>query len=138
MWSRVRRVRPSVWALAIYCALSFLYFGVRLLVEPGAQYIGPFDDPQIVIWAFGWFPHAILHGHNPLEASGLWAPIGVNLTWTTVAPGLSLIFAPIALLIGPFAAYNLAAMLMPAVSAWTAFLLCREIPRSFWPSPAGG
>ena len=61
-----RRDWSSPAAFAAYTALSLLYFGLRLLIEPGHQYIGPLDDPQIVIWAFGWFPHAILHGHNPL------------------------------------------------------------------------
>ena len=29
-------------------------------------------------------------------------------------------------------------MLLPAVAAWTAFLLCRHLTGSFWPSLAGG
>jgi hypothetical protein len=39
---------------------------------------------------------------------------------------------------GPDVGYNLAAMLAPALSAFTAYLLCRHVTRSFWPSLAGG
>ena len=60
-----RRDWSSPAAFAAYTALSLLYFGLRLLIEPGHQYIGPLDDPQIVIWAFAWLPHAILHGAEP-------------------------------------------------------------------------
>ena len=28
-------------------ALAFLYFGLRILIEPGSQYVGVLDDPQI-------------------------------------------------------------------------------------------
>ena len=36
-------------------------------------------------------------------------------------PGLALLFAPLTLFAGPFAAYDVAAVLAPAVAAWTAF-----------------
>src|SRR5476649_1423135 len=45
------RDRASLTALAGYCAVSFLYFGLRLLLESGRQYIGQVDDPQIPIWS---------------------------------------------------------------------------------------
>ena len=70
-----------------------------------------------MIWAFGWFPHAILHGHNPLVTPALWSPVGVNLTWSTTAVGLSVLVAPLTLLIGPFATYNVVTILMPVLAA---------------------
>ena len=139
--SRVgERAAGSGWssfaALLGYCAVSFLYFGLRLL--SGGQYVGPRDDPQIFIWSFAWLPHAILHGENPLITHAIWAPSGVNLTWTTFVPGLALLFAPLTLTLGAVASYNVAVVLIPAVSAWTAFLLCRHLTRALWPSLVGG
>jgi hypothetical protein len=63
---------------------------------------------------------------------------GVNLAWTTSVPGLAFPFAPLTLVFGPVVAYNVAAVLMPALDAWTAFLLCRYLTRSWWPSLLGG
>jgi hypothetical protein len=125
-------------ALAIYLFLSFALFGIRLIVHGGGTYPGIGVDPQIYTWSFAWWPHAILHGQNPIYTHVVWAPDGVDLAWVTSVPGLALLFAPLTLLAGPLAAYDAAAVLMPALAAWTAFLLCRHVTRSFWPSLAGG
>jgi hypothetical protein len=128
----------SLSAFALYCLVAFLYFGLRLLVEPGSQYVGYGTDPEIFIWSFAWWPHAILNGQNPFFTHAIWAPSGVNLVWTTSVPGLALLFSPLTLAFGAIASYNVAATLLPAFAAWTAFLLCRHLTRSFWPSLVGG
>jgi hypothetical protein len=136
---RLRRVRhPRGVALAAYLGLSFLYFGVPVAAHPGRQYVGEGVDPQIFIWSLAWWPHAILDWTNPIVSHAVWSPVGVNLAWTTSTPGLALAFAPVTLLAGPVVSYNLVAVLMPALAAWTAFLLCRHVTGSFWPSLAGG
>jgi hypothetical protein len=53
-------------------------------------------------------------------------------------PGLALLFAPLTLIAGPIASYNVAAILMPALAAWTAFLLCRYLTHAVWPSLVAG
>ena len=58
--------RASVAALAVYALARIPLLRPRPLIEPGRQYIGVFDDPQIPIWSFAWWLHAIEHGHNPL------------------------------------------------------------------------
>src|SRR5262249_7705995 len=82
--------------------------------------------------------HSVLHGQNPFVTHALWAPHGSNLVWTTAVPGLALLLAPVTLAAGAVAAYNTAAVLLPALAAWTAFILCPHITQSFWPSLAGG
>ena len=47
-------------------------------------------------------------------------------------------FAPLTALLGPVASFDIAAVLLPAVSAWTAYLLCRHLTGRFWPSLVGG
>jgi hypothetical protein len=132
------RRRGALGAFAIYLAVSFLAFGLRLLIEPGSQYIGSYDDPQITIWAFAWWPHALLQGQNPFVTHAVWPPVGVNLAWATSVPALSLAFAPLTLIAGAIASYNVAMVLLPALSAWAAFLLCRHLTAKWWPSLVGG
>ena len=132
------RRRLSLAAAGLYGFLAFLYLGLPPLVESGRQYVGYGYDPQIFIWAFAWWPHAILHGQNPFVTHEVWSPAGLNLTWTTTVPGLALVFAPLTLLAGPIVSYDVAAVLMPALSAWTAFLLCRHLTRAYWPALVGG
>jgi hypothetical protein len=132
------RSRAPVFALLTYTGIAFLYFGLRVVLRGDGAYVGHGVDPQIFIWSFGWWPHALLHGENPLVTHAIWAPSGLNLTWTTAVPGLAILFAPVTLLFGPLVAYNVAANLMPALAAWTCFLLCRRLTGSLWASFVGG
>jgi hypothetical protein len=130
--------RVDAAAFAIYCAVSFAYFGSWVASHPGRRLVGRSTDTNVFIWNFAWWPHALLHGENPIYTHAIWAPSGLDLAWAVSSPGLSLAFAPLTLLFGPLVSYNVAAVLMPALAAWTAFLLCRYVTKSFWPSLAGG
>jgi hypothetical protein len=118
--------------------VAFLLLGLPLIVTSGRQYLGHSYDPEIPIWAFGWFPHAILHGENPFITPAIWTPDGANLTWATTEPGLALLFAPLTLAVGAIGSYNVAETLLPALAAWSGYLLCRYIARSLWPAVVGG
>jgi hypothetical protein len=131
-------VRRSIAVLGGFVALSFCYFGLRLLPHFGRELVGFGSDPQIFVWSFAWWPHALLHGQNPFVTHAIFAPEGISLAWATTVPLLAIVFAPVTLAFGPVAAYNACAILLPALAAWTAFLLCRELTGRFWPSVAGG
>lgn len=130
--------RRAAVALAVYAGISFLYFGLPVAAHPGRSWVGTGADPQIFAWALAWWPHAILHWQNPILAHSVWTPVGLDLAWVSSIPGLALALAPVSVLAGPVVAYNAAALLAPALAAWTAFLLCRHLTRAFWPSLAGG
>jgi hypothetical protein len=132
------RNRTSFAVLGLYFLCAFVYFGIRVAAHPGRDYIGNGVDSQIFIWSLGWWPHAILHGENPLVAHAVWAPTGVNTTWITSIPGLAIPLAPLTIIAGPVVAYNTASVLIPALAAWTAYLLCRYVTKAFWPSVLGG
>ncbi len=130
--------RVNALVLLAYVLVAFGYFGVRLLPHPGRVILGYGRDPQIFIWAFAWWPHAIGTGQNPIVSHAIYAPHGIDLAWATSVPALAILFAPFTLLFGPTASFNLAAMLMPAVAAWTGYLLCRSVTRSVFASIFGG
>jgi hypothetical protein len=127
-----------VLAPTLYLGVSFLYFGLPVAAHPGRDWIGSGADPQIFVWSLAWWPHAILHWESPVVTHAVWPPVGLDLAWVSSIPALAAAFAPVTLAAGPVAAYNAAAVLMPALGAWTAFLLCRHVTRSFWPSLAAG
>ncbi len=133
-----RAWRTGLLVLLGYAAVSFAFFGWRLLPHPGRVVVGDGFDPQIFIWSFAWWPHAIATWTNPFVSHAIYAPSGVNLAWTASAPGLAVAFAPVTALFGPVAAYNAAIVLLPALAAWTAFLLCRHLTGSTWASLVGG
>src|SRR5438876_54024 len=100
------RWRTYVAALLGYAAVSCLLFGWRLLPHPGQKLIGfgaegKQRDPEIFVWSFAWWPHAIAHWTNPFFTHEIFAPTRINLTWTTSVPGLALAFSPLTWLLGP-------------------------------------
>ena len=107
-------------------SVSFAYFGARRLVHPGRYLVGDNRDPQIFVWSFAWWLHALSKWQNPFFSRGIYAPVGIDLVWATTVPALAVPFAPLTALVGPDITYNLAMVLVPALSAFTAFLLCRQ------------
>jgi hypothetical protein len=96
-------------------------------------------DPTSFMWTFEWWPHALLHGLNPLTPDIIWAPEGANLTQGGFAiPAAAIVLAPVTLAVGPFVSYNVASVLMPALASWFAFRLCRYLTDSFGPAFVGG
>jgi hypothetical protein len=133
-----RRARVDLLVLLGFAAVSFAFFGWRLLPHPGRVLLGATQDPEVYVWAFAWWPHALGAFTNPFYSHALYTPTGVDLAWTVTVPALALAFMPLTLLFGPVAAYNVAALLAPALAAWTAYLLCRYLTRSTWASLVGG
>ncbi|HEY4347115.1 MAG TPA: hypothetical protein VGM80_05955 [Gaiellaceae bacterium] len=130
----------SLGAFAGYAAISFVYFGLPLMPHPGRDLIGNGQqlDPEIFTWSFAWWPHALTSWTNPLFTHAIYAPQGINLTWTTSVPVLAYVFWPVTAAFGPAVAFNVAAIVLPALAAWTAFLLCRHLTGSVWASLVGG
>jgi hypothetical protein len=134
----LRRSKAS-WLVPLgYAAVSFVYFGWRLLPHPGRGVIGASHDSQIYIWSFAWWTHAIEHGQNPFLTHVLYAPTGIDTAWTLTVPGLAIVFVPVTALLGPVVSYNLAAVLMPVVCSWSAYVLFRYLTGSVWASFVGG
>jgi hypothetical protein len=134
---RLGSLPSTVGPLAIYTVLSVAYFG-RALLHGDRDFVGQTYDPQLFIWSLGWWPHAVLDGGNPFVTHAMWPATGVNLAWVTSVPGLAFVAAPLTLTAGPVTSYNVLAVALPALAAWTAFLLCRYLSGSWWPSLAGG
>lgn len=85
-----------------------------------------------------WWPHAILHGLNPFVTHYLWSPTGVNLATVAVIPSAALVMTPMTMLFGPVFSYNMLAVASPALSAFTAYLLCRRVCGRDLPALMGG
>ena len=138
MWSQ--RTAQAIGVFGLYLAASILLFGLPVLSDPSHAFIGPpaSPDPRFFLWALAWWPHALIHGLNPIWTHAVWAPAGYNLAWATGAPGPSLVMLPVTLIAGSVVSYNVLAILACPLSSLTAFVLCRYITRAFWPSLIGG
>jgi hypothetical protein len=68
----------------------------------------------------------------------VWAPVPMNLAWSTGAPLVSFLAWPLTATFGPVAAFNVLCLIAPPLAAWTAFLLCRYVSGSVGPALLGG
>ncbi len=131
-----RYERPA--AFVFFLAFSILLFGRGLAGHPTTAYIGRGADPPMTMWFFNWWRFSLSHGLNPFISDWVWAPLGINLAWTTCVPLLSLISIPLQATVGEPATYNIITMPMLPLAAFAAFLLCRRVTGAFWPSVLGG
>ncbi len=127
-------------AFLAYLVVSLVIYGVPVLSRFASAFVGEgHGDAKLYVWALGWWPHAISAGLNPFLPKVLFAPQGMNMAWVTGLPGPALALWPVTALFGPVVSSNLLAVLAPALSGWTAFLLCRKAAAGrFWPALAAG
>ena len=130
----------SLAALALYAMLAFVYWGLPLVGHFGTRYIGTGTDPlNVFMWSLAWWPHAIAGGLNPLRLTGVWGSTPINMGWTTSIPLPALVLAPVTLAFGPVVSYNVLTLAAPALTAYTTFMLARELTRgAYLPSLAAG
>ena len=126
-------------ALAVYLLAALAIFGRGVVGSPDSKIVGDAGaDKTIFMWAFRWWPHSVVHGHDPFNANVVWVPHGIDLSWVTSVPLLSFVLSPLTAAFGEVVAYNVAVLAAPALSAWAAYLLARWLTKSFWPSLLGG
>jgi hypothetical protein len=130
--------RQTLSALALYLIVSVILFGFPVISDLSRLHIGYATDPAMMMWYLAWWPHAIWHRVNPFITYVVWPQGGYNLTWATSMPAVAVVMAPVTAAFGPVVAYNVAALMAPALSAWSAYLLCRHLTRSFGSAFAGG
>jgi hypothetical protein len=133
------RMSPAVSTLAPLCL--YLLFAVLLLgrnVSWSQYYFGYSTDSLQFAWFLNWWPFAIAHGLNPFICKYVSFPAGYNFAWATSVPVLALLVWPVTMLASPVLSYNILALAGPALSAWTGFLLAREVTRNWAAAVAGG
>jgi hypothetical protein len=123
---------------AIYLAVSFLTFGRSLMGDWSGRYIGNGADPSQFMWYLRWWPYAIGHRLNPFLPRIIWPPSGVNIAWSASIPLPSIFAYPLTVTFGIVPTFNLLCLLCPAFAGWAAFMVCRFVSRSYWPSVLGG
>lgn len=134
-----RRQLRNLLALLLYGGVSLGLFGPWILDRMSSSFLS--NQPQdgsLFVWAFNWWPFALSHHYSAFYSYGAWAPAGINLTWATTIPGPSVALQALTHSYGPMFSFNVVELAAPALAAWTAYLLCRHLTRSFFPALIGG
>lgn len=120
--------RHAVVAVA-YVLVALAVFGA-VLPAMGHSWIGLNADARQEVYWLDLVADALRHGHSPLVTTAIQAPGGVNLMWnpSMVLPGI--VLAPLTLLAGPYASYNVLIIAAPVLSAWAAYAVLRRMVTS--------
>jgi hypothetical protein len=129
----------TLLSLALYAGLSILLFGLPVIGHLGSHIVAADQfDSSADMWFLAWWPHALLHGLNPFITHQLFYPQGYNLEWAASMPLEAIVLAPLTLASSPAVTWNVVELAAPALSAWTAFLLCRHLTGRTVPSLVAG
>jgi hypothetical protein len=112
-------VLASLTALCVYTILSCLVFAHRSSFF-GRSYLGIHGDPTVFMWFLSWWPYAITNHLNPFTTHVLWAPGGINLSWSTCIPSLALLLWPMTTLWGPVVSFTIVTLAGPALGTFAA------------------
>jgi hypothetical protein len=142
---RIPRGVTHATVFLTYLCTSLALYGRHTLLHlasavegfgPSARYFG--RDQSAYTWSLAWVAHSIAHASNPIYTHALFSPVGYNLAWAASIIAPASFVAPLTLTAGPVVAYNVLALLAPAVSAFSAFCLCRYLVANTAASFAGG
>lgn len=125
-------------ALAAYIAAAAYIYHRAVLHMGSVCACQASADPSQFVWALEWYPHALLHSLNPFYTHAMFAPGGMVVNAGTTIPLAAIIVSPVTWLLGPIFSYNVLLLAGPAISAWTCYLLCKYLSRSFYAALAGG
>lgn len=83
-------------------------------------------DAGRAVWYMQWSVFALAHGHSLFFSNWLFHPNGFNLLADTSVPAIALVMTPVTALWGPVVGVNVAATLIPALSALSMFWLLQR------------
>ena len=124
--SRVRRLAAAWLAPACYLLLACLAYWPVSPLDSHHLVNCRCPDPQQQAWYLAWPPFALTHGLNLFFTTYLQVPNGGNLAASTSMPLLGLLGAPVTVLAGPLATFNLMLRLALAASGTSMFFVLRR------------
>ena len=123
---RRAKLWPTLVVVAVYLAGAVIGYS-HAWSHPTSQLVGlGASDPARMIWFLAWFPFAIGHLQDPFLTTWANAPYGVNVLSDTSQPLLGVVAAPVTVLFGPLASFNLLMTLAFATSATAGYALARR------------
>ena len=125
-------------ALLVHLAVlaGFLAAGVAVS-WPRASYLAgtlpATRDAGSYVWDFWWIAHQLVHLGNPWTTRAIAAPVGTQLGLHALMPLPGVLLAPVTLIFGPSASYNLLSIALPGLLCYATY----RVARLWLPSQAG-
>src|SRR6516225_9698608 len=117
----------------VYAGIAIAAYLPTLPLDGSHTQICTCGDTAQQVWFLGWVPFALFHEHSLFYTNWILYPAGVNLTDNTAMTLLGILAAPVTVLAGPIAAYNLVLRAGFMLSALAMFVVVRRLVR-WWPA----
>src|SRR5215472_3678148 len=117
----------------VYAGIAVAAYLPTLPLDGSHTQICTCGDTAQEVWFLGWVPFALTHGHSLFYSNWVLYPSGVNLMDNTAMTLLGVLAAPVTVLAGPIAAYNLVLRAGFTLSALAMFVVVRRLVR-WWPA----
>jgi hypothetical protein len=128
--SSLTRWRTEVLVIGGYLLLTLL-FTYPLALHLGTYVVGLHVDVEQYLWSFWWMRRALLELHTtPFFTHWLYYPDGVSLYFFAFNPLHALLSIPFQQAFGLIPAYNLMELLTFVATAYTTYLLARDVTGS--------
>ncbi|MBP7689441.1 MAG: hypothetical protein KA765_16110, partial [Thermoflexales bacterium] len=128
-------LRRHALILLFYTVLA-LIMTWPLITQLGTHYAGNNEDLWVFQWDNWWTRYALQHGQDILFTPLQFYPVGVSLAAHSLSFYNSLLWIPLAALVGDIAAYNLTILLTFILSGYTMFLLAEYLVNQGSGSPS--
>jgi hypothetical protein len=116
------KLRRDLLALLFFTVLTLLLTW-PLIAQIGSVYAGNNEDLWTFQWDNWWTRYALQHGYDTLFTPVQFYPVGVSLAAHSLSFYNSLLWIPLAALVGDIAAYNMTVLLTFILSGYTMFKL---------------
>jgi len=130
--------RPEVGGLLVCTTLAVVVFANAWEAPRSSPNGGGVGDGALFLWFLRWTPYALGHGLDPLHATYLNVPAGVNLMWNTSLPLPAALMGPLTATAGLPVTVTTLYTLALALSAWVASIAFRRYVRSYPAALLGG
>ncbi len=90
-------------------------------------------DAGSYVWDFWWLAHQLVHLGNPWTTRAIATPVGTQLGLHALMPLPGVLLAPVTLLFGPSASYNLLSIALPGLLCYATY----RVARLWLPSQTG-
>jgi hypothetical protein len=119
--------------LVLFVLSLGMWWSVFVTGHPSSTVVCQCGDPALNIWFVKWAEWSVAHLHNPFLSNAIFAGQGGANTLDTdsLLPGF--VMAPVTVLFGPIASFNLLGLLVPIADGWAMFVFLRKVS-SFFPA----
>jgi hypothetical protein len=125
---RILAAARRPWAREVAVLAAYLAAGVAATWPLASYLTGRLPasrDVAVYVWDMWWVAHQIIGLHNPWSTTYLAAPAGLQLGYHTLVPLLGALMAPVTLVFGPSAAYNLLVIAAPGLACYAMYRVAR-------------